>query len=184
MINEITKSIESTIEVLGLTKNIALDIEKAAVKIKESIKKGGKLVIFGNGGSAADAQHIAAELTGRFRKERESLPALALTANTSVLTSLSNDYGFKEVFSRQVSSLVNKDDAVIAISTSGNSENVVEGIKKAKEKGAYVVGFTGINGGKMEPIVDLCVKVPSAVTSHIQEGHIVIGHILCMLIEE
>lgn len=184
MINEITKSIESTIEVLGLTKNIAADIEKAAVKIKESIKNGGKLVIFGNGGSAADAQHIAAELTGRFRKKRESLPALALTTNTSVLTSLGNDYGFNEIFSRQVSSLVNKKDVVIAISTSGNSENVVEGVKKAKEKGAYVIGFTGSDGGKMEPIVELCIKVPSDVVSHIQEGHIVIGHILCMLIEE
>lgn len=184
MINKITKSIESTIEVLGLAKSMAANIEKAAVKIKESIKNGGKLVIFGNGGSAADAQHIAAELTGRFRKERDSLPALALTTNTSVLTSVGNDYGFKEIFSRQVSSLVNENDAVIAISTSGNSENVVEGVKKAKEKGAYAIGFTGIDGGKMEPILDLCLKAPSNVTSHIQECHIVIGHILCMLIEE
>lgn len=184
MRNKITKSIESTIEVLGKTKSMAADIEKAAVKIRQSISRGGKLVIFGNGGSAADAQHIAAELTGRFRKERESLPALALTTNTSVITSLGNDFGFNEIFSRQISSLVNKNDVVIAISTSGNSENVLEGIKKAQKKGAYIIGFTGSDGGKMEPFVDLCIKVPSNVVSHIQEGHIVIGHILCMLIEE
>ncbi|MFH1454504.1 MAG: D-sedoheptulose 7-phosphate isomerase [Armatimonadota bacterium] len=185
MEERVKSSIEDTIKVLSdISGNMASDITLAASKMKESIKKGGKVVIFGNGGSAADAQHIAAELIGRFRKNRDSIPALALTTNTSILTSVSNDYGFKDIFSRQVSALVNPGDAVIAISTSGNSENIIEGIKKAREKNAYIIGFTGESGGSMADMVDLCLKVPSGVVSNIQEGHITIGHILCMLVEE
>ncbi|HOW28061.1 MAG TPA: D-sedoheptulose 7-phosphate isomerase [Elusimicrobiota bacterium] len=182
------KSIETQIVAASQTIQqlilISGQIEEAAGKMTEALRNGNKIVCFGNGGSAADAQHLAAELLGRFEKERRSLPALALTTNSSTLTSIANDYDYKEVFSRPVCGLVRAGDVVIAISTSGNSPNVLEGIRAAKNIGAYVIGWTGRSGGKMKDLADLCLCVPSDRTPRIQEGHEVILHILCGLVEE
>ncbi|MDG6930756.1 MAG: D-sedoheptulose 7-phosphate isomerase [Nitrososphaerota archaeon] len=157
---------------------------KVAEAIVESLRKGGKLVVFGNGGSAADAQHIACELTGRYLKERVSLPAIALTTNTSCLTAIANDYSYDLVFSRQVQGLVTEKDTVIGISTSGMSKNVVLGLKAAKEMGAFTVAFTGASGGDVCMYAKECINVPSRSTPRIQEAHITIGHIVCQLVEE
>lgn len=159
-------------------------IEKITDAIAKALQKGNKVVLFGNGGSAADAQHIACELAGRFKKKRRGLPAIALTTNTSALTAIANDYSYDEVFSRQVEGIVGKGDIAVGISTSGNSVNVIKGVKAAREKGALTVGLTGATGGKLGKIVDICIKVPSNDTPRIQEAHITIGHIICQLVEE
>jgi len=158
-------------------------IEEAVQVIVDCYKNNGKVVLFGNGGSAADAQHIAAEFVGKYKLDRKSLPAIALTTNTSIVSAVGNDYGFEKVFERQVESMVGKRDVVIGISTSGNSENIIKGILKAKEKGAKIVAFTGKSGGKMKDIVDILLNVPSDNTPRIQEGHITAGHIICGLVE-
>ena len=160
------------------------EILHSAQQIKNRLEIGGKLLLMGNGGSAGDAQHIAAELVGRFKKERKAIPALALTVDTSSLTALGNDYGFETIFERQIEALVNKNDAVIGISTSGNSENVVRAIQKANSMGAYTIGLLGKNGGKLKEIVNLPIVIPSNDTARIQEVHITIGHIICEIIEE
>lgn len=159
------------------------EIEKMVSFIVDTYHQGGKVVLFGNGGSAADAQHIASELVGKFLMERRALPALALHTNTSILTALANDYGYETVFTRQVEALVNKEDTVIGISTSGNSPNVIEAIKAAKTKGARTIGLTGVKRGKLADVADLTVAVPSNSTPRIQEAHITIGHIICELVE-
>jgi D-sedoheptulose 7-phosphate isomerase len=145
--------------------------------LAERLEHGGKLLLFGNGGSAADAQHIAAEFVGRYQLERAALPAMALTANSSTVTAVANDYGYDEVFARQVSAFGAKDDAAIGISTSGNSPSVLRGIATARERGMLTIGFTG-GGGRLRDAVDLCLAVPSAATSRIQECHILAGHIV------
>ncbi len=160
------------------------DILEAANRIKSCLDKGGKLILMGNGGSAADCQHIAAELVGRFKKERRALPAIALTVDTSSLTALGNDYGFDTIFERQLEALARENDAVVGISTSGNSENVVRALKKANALGAETIGLVGNNGGKIKEIANLSIVVPSNDTARIQEVHITIGHIICELIEE
>lgn len=166
-------------------KDIDLErIEEISREIINCYRNKGKVVVFGNGGSAADAQHIVGELVGKFQTERESLPAIALNTNASVVTAVGNDYGFNAIFKRQIEGLVNGKDLAIGISTSGNSENVVEGLLKAKEKGAKTVGFTGKGGGKMKDIVDILLDVPSGGTPRIQEGHITAGHIICGLVEK
>ena len=150
-------------------------------------RNGGKMVLFGNGGSAADAQHIAAEMMGRFKMERKPLPAIALTSNSSIVTAIGNDYGFEYIFERQVDALVNPQDVVIGISTSGNAENVSRGLKKAKEKGATTIAFTGRTGGKLQEIshaIDVFIQVPSDSTQRIQEAHMTVGHIVCGLVEK
>jgi D-sedoheptulose 7-phosphate isomerase len=149
----------------------------------DTIRTGNKIILFGNGGSAADAQHIAAELSGRYRKERKALPALALTTDTSALTAISNDYGFKYMFSRQVEALAERGDAVIGISTSGNSENVVHAISIASNLGCKTIGLSGKGGGKLKDVCDLILEIPSDNTARIQEMHILIGHIFCEIIE-
>lgn len=159
-------------------------IVSAAQLIIEAYQKGGKILLMGNGGSAADAQHIAAELVGRFKKERKPLPAIALTTDTSILTSIGNDYNFNEVFRRQVEALAQPEDVVIGISTSGNSTNVLLAIEKAKEIGAKTIGLSGNDGGKLLVASHLCLVVPSNNTPRIQESHITIGHILCDLVEQ
>jgi len=159
-------------------------IARAANLIIESLRLNGKVVLFGNGGSAADAQHIAAELVGRFLLERKGLPAICLSTNTSILTAVGNDYGFDKVFERQVEALVDPKDVVIGISTSGNSANVIRGIKKAKDNGAKTIALTGGNGGKLESIVDLALIIPSKNTQRIQEGHILVAHIICGIVEK
>lgn len=184
MRKEILEELEESIKVKEeVIKNLIPQIEKTANIIIRSLKKGGKVILFGNGGSAADAQHIAAELVGRFKKERRGLPAIALSTNTSIITALSNDYDFKIIFSRQLSALCNKGDVAIGISTSGNSPNVLQGIKTAKKIGAKTIGLSG-RGGKIKEIADLCINVPSDDTPRIQEAHITIGHILCKLVED
>ncbi len=168
---------------LAFVERYAPLIERLAVEVAERLKSGGTVYLFGNGGSAADAQHIAAEFIGRFSKNRPPLKAVALTTDPSVLTALGNDYGFDTVFERQVDALVQPNDVVIGISTSGKSENVVKALKKAKEKGALTVAFTGGDGGQLKELSDYTFIVPSYETPRIQECHITLGHTLCELVE-
>ncbi|MCH9845179.1 MAG: D-sedoheptulose 7-phosphate isomerase [Alphaproteobacteria bacterium] len=155
------------------------EIDRIAEFIKQRIAQGSCIFFCGNGGSAADSQHLAAEFIGRYKKERRALPAIALTVDSSALTAIGNDYGFNDIFARQLSGLAKKDDLLIAISTSGNSSNVLEAIKMAKEIGVTSIGLTGSKGGKMAEICDESIKVPSDETNHIQEMHIAIGHYIC-----
>ena len=164
-------------------KNITQIIEITNI-IVNCLKKGGKVILFGNGGSAADSQHIAAELVGRFKKERGSLAAIALTTNTSILTALANDFGYDTVFSKQIESLARKEDIAIGISTSGKAKNVLKGIAEAKNKGCKAISFTGKDGGELAKISDISIIVPSDITARIQEAHITIGHIICELVED
>lgn len=159
-------------------------VETFAVRAAEALVAGHKLVFFGNGGSAADAQHLAAELVVRLHADRPGLPALALTANTSVLTAAANDYGFEQIFSRQIESLVERGDILVAISTSGKSPNIVRGVEAGARRGALRVALTGETGGALADKVDLLLNVPSRDAQRIQEAHITIGHIVCSLIEE
>lgn len=152
--------------------------------IIECIKKGGKVILFGNGGSASDSQHIAAELVGRFKKDRFALAAIALTTNTSILTSLANDYGYEIVFAKQIEALGQKNDIAIGISTSGKARNVAAGIRQAKKMGLKTVALTGGDGGELVKLADISLMVPSSVTARIQEAHITIGHIICELVEQ
>ena len=184
MSGEIAKRLEQSILIKqAVAKSKIHEIEDMAKLIIAAYRAGGKVVLFGNGGSAADAQHIACELVGRFALERRAFPAIALTTNTSTLTAVANDYGYNAVFSRQVEALVNEKDVVIGISTSGDSSNVVEAIETAKAKGATTIGLVGGDGGKLAEVADLVLIVPSDSTPRIQEVHITIGHIICELVE-
>ena len=185
--NSINEQIKKTITE---SSNIILSSISLSIKIEESIneiikcfKRGNKIIVFGNGGSAADAQHIVAEFIGRFQKERKSLPAISLTTDSSIITSLANDYSYDIVFSRQCESLVSEGDVVIGISTSGKSKNVKEGIKTAKKKGAITIGLLGGDGGTIKKIADVSIVVPSTNTARIQEVHRVIYHIICDVVE-
>ena len=169
----IKKSIENIPEIIRIIESIT-----------KSLKKGNKIILFGNGGSAADAQHIAAELVGRFDYDRKSLPAISLTTDTSVITSIGNDYSFEKIFSRQCESLVNKGDVVVGISTSGNSINVKNGLLVSKRKGAKTVGFLGHKGGHIKNIVDIPLIVNSNSTPRIQEVHRTSAHIICEIVEK
>ncbi|MDD5238586.1 MAG: SIS domain-containing protein [Candidatus Omnitrophica bacterium] len=152
--------------------------------IIECLKKNGKVILFGNGGSASDSQHIAAEFIGRFKKDRTALAAIALTTNTSVLTSLANDYGYDIIFAKQVEGLAQKNDIVIGISTSGKAKNVILGIKQAKKMGLKTIALTGSDGGELAKTADISLIVPSSITARIQEVHIIIGHIICEIVEQ
>ena len=181
---DIAARLEENIQVQqDLAKNTPGKIEAMVDLILAAYRSGGKIIFCGNGGSAADAQHLAAELVGRFKLERRALPAIALNTNTSILTALGNDYGYDTVFSRQVEALVNKNDIVIGLSTSGNSPNIIKAIEAAKARGAKTIGLTGGNGGSLAKITDLAIVVPSDNTPRIQEAHITIGHIVCELVE-
>ena len=157
---------------------------RVAATLIAAYRRDSKVLLFGNGGSAADAQHIAAELEGRYLHDRPALHALALHTNTSALTAIANDYGYARVFARQVEAAVRPGDVVIGISTSGNSENVLGGVRAARAQGAVTVALTGAGGGRLKNLVDHCLAVPSAETPRIQEAHILIGHILCELVEQ
>lgn len=159
-------------------------IDAVCKLIADTLHNGNKVLIFGNGGSASDAQHIAAEFTGRFVKERKGYPAIALTTDTSALTAIANDYGFERVFARQVEALAIKDDILIGISTSGNSLNVINGLLAGKQTGCKLIGLTGENGGKMKDICDIALMVNSNTTARIQEAHILIGHLICASVDE
>ncbi len=150
----------------------------------DALSKNGKVILFGNGGSASDSQHIAAEFVGRFKKDRTAMAAIALTTNTSILTSLANDYGYEVIFARQIEALGKKNDIVIGISTSGKAKNVTLGIKQAKKMGIKTIALTGGDGGELAKLADVSLMVPSTVTARIQEAHITIGHIICELIEQ
>ena len=158
-------------------------ISDVGIKMQECIKNGGKILLMGNGGSAADSQHIAAEIVGRFKKERKGMPAIALTTDTSILTSVGNDYGYDYIFARQIEALCRPEDLVIGFTTSGNSANVVNAMQAAKEIGAVTVGLTGGTGGKLTAISDFNLIMPSNVTARIQEAHIFVGHCLCEILE-
>ena len=158
-------------------------ISKASSVCCEALRSNNKIFFAGNGGSAADAQHLAGELVNRFGFERPGLAAIALTTDTSIITSISNDYGFDMLFSRQIQALGRQGDVFIALSTSGNSANIINGINESKKTGIKTIGLTGSTGGKMDSLCDICLKVPSDQTPRIQEAHILIGHILCSIIE-
>jgi len=159
-------------------------IEEVGQKAVEVYKNGNKTLIAGNGGSAADAQHIAGEFVSKFYFDRPGIPSIALTTDTSILTAIGNDYGYEKLFSRQIEANGKKGDMFIGISTSGNSQNVIEGIKTAKKMSIITVGLTGESGGKMKDLCDYCICVPSKETPRIQESHILIGHIICSIVEE
>lgn len=159
-------------------------ITNSVLLIIDCYRNGGKVILIGNGGSAADAQHIAAEFIGHFKLERASLPAISLTTNTSILTALANDYGYETIFSRQLESLANSKDVLIAITTSGNSQNILKAVEMAKSKNIKTIGMTGKTGGKLKNMVDILVNIPSDDTPRIQESHIIIGHIICGIVEE
>lgn len=182
--NQITQIFEQSVDSLNNSISLKPDINSAINLIIDCIKNGNKLIIFGNGGSAADAQHIAAELIGRFKQERKSFPAIALTTDSSILTSLGNDYSYDIIFSRQCESLVLKNDVVIGISTSGNSKNVELGMETAQEIGAKTIGLLGNNGGRIKSVSNISIVVNSDDTANIQESHRVIYHIICNIVEK
>ncbi|UCD38511.1 MAG: SIS domain-containing protein [Fidelibacterota bacterium] len=160
------------------------EIERLIKKGAEIVRNGGTIFFCGNGGSAADSQHLAAELVGKYELERNALPAIALTVDTSTLTSIGNDYGFEDIFHRQLLGLGKAGDLLVAISTSGNSPNVLKAVQTARQMGIFTTGLTGMGGGQLAGMCDLAIVVPSNRTSRIQEAHIIIGHLMCQYIEE
>ena len=181
---EIKKSILESTKIIKKSTDHIKEIEKSIKIITECLKNNNKIIIFGNGGSAADAQHIAAEFVGKFQKDRFSFPAIALTTDSSILTSIGNDFSFENIFSRQCEGLASKDDVVIGISTSGNSQNVVKGLITSQKIGCKTIGFLGNSGGKIKDLVDVAVIVNSKSTPRIQEVHRIIFHIICDLVEQ
>lgn len=185
MDEKIRKILQESIEVKKkLLKNQKANIKKATQLIINSLKSGGKVLLFGNGGSAADSQHLAAEFVGRFNINRKALPAIALTTDSSILTCVSNDFGYDKVFIRQLAALGKKGDVALAISTSGNSESVIKAAEEARHLGIKVVALTGEGGGELAKVSDVIIRVPSRSTPRIQESHIMIGHLICQLVEE
>lgn len=168
----------------GVERELGPKLPVAAGMLVDAFRNGKKLLVMGNGGSAADAQHLAAEIVGRFRLERRGLPAIALTTDSSILTAVGNDYGFDVVFRRQVEALASEGDVVVGISTSGSSENVLAALRLARETGCRTIGLLGKDGGSIRELVDLDLTVPGMDTPRIQEGHITIIHILCDLVEQ
>ncbi|WP_019156095.1 D-sedoheptulose-7-phosphate isomerase [Robertmurraya massiliosenegalensis] len=178
-------ALQEHLEVMAkIEENLREEIERISYLCKDAIEHKNTIFFMGNGGSAADSQHLAAELVGRFVKERKGLPAIALTTDTSILTAVGNDYGYEEIFSRQIEALVKPHDIVIGITTSGNSDNIIRAIKRANDKGALTIGLTGKDGGIMKDICHRCIVIPSSNTARIQEAHILIGHIICEMIDE
>ena len=183
-IEKIQSSIQQAVSIISDLEEFSDKIVQISDRIIQAISDGNKVVLFGNGGSAADAQHIAAELIGRYALERKSYPAISLTTDTSALTAIGNDYSYEEVFSRQCEGIVNKGDVVIGISTSGNSINVKKGLETSKNKNAITIGLLGNNGGSIKDVVDFEITIGSSSTPRIQEGHRVIYHIICEIVEE
>lgn len=183
ILQQIRESIRTKESILSDPAIIAA-IEEAASLITEAYRRGYKTLVAGNGGSAADAQHFAAELVNKFSYDRPGIPSIALTTDSSILTSIGNDYGFDHLFARQIQALGISGDVFICISTSGNSANILQAIAACKEKGIHTIGLTGAKGGKMREQCDLCICIPSSETPRIQEAHILILHILCSIVEE
>jgi D-sedoheptulose 7-phosphate isomerase len=185
MITEITSQLAEHREVIArVERELSPLIAEMVTMLVETFKRGGKLLVMGNGGSAADAQHFVAEIVGRFKMERRGLPAIALSTDTSILTAIGNDYGFDRVFSRQVEALAVPGDLIVGISTSGNSPNVLQALELAREKGCCTVGLLGKDGGTIKDVCDLALIVPTNDTPRVQEGHITIIHIVCDLLEK
>ena len=187
MIGKIEKIVQESVNVktkLLSDKPMLLRIEEIAHTIVKALKQGNRVYFCGNGGSAADAQHLAAELSGRFYIDRDALPAEALHCNTSYLTAVANDYSYDVIYARLVKGIAHQGDVLIGLSTSGNSGNILKAFEMAREKGVITVGFTGETGGKMKSISDFLINVPSKDTPRIQESHILVGHIICQLVEE
>jgi len=182
--SKISQLFDQSIATISNSKTLEKSIQNVIDKIITCFENGNKIIIFGNGGSAADSQHFAAEFVGRFLLERQSLPAISLTTDTSILTSLGNDYSFDKIFSRQCESLVEKNDIVFGISTSGKSLNVINGIETAKNQGAITIALLGSGGGNLSQIVDIPIIIPSNSTPRIQESHRIILHIICEIVEE
>lgn len=181
----LTKSLREHLQTLqSLLETRLSDIERSGQLICETLRNGNKILICGNGGSAADAQHIAAELVGRYEQQRRSWPAIALTTDTSALTALSNDFGYAEVFARQIAGLANRGDLLIAISTSGQSANVLKAAEKARDLGCTVIGLTGQTAEPLSSLCDFCLPVNSKRTSRVQEAHITIGHLWCEMVDQ
>ena len=186
MINFIEKELSKLATLIAdiqADKALLNQVVESAETIVETLRNDGKVLIAGNGGSAADAQHIAGEFVSRFHYDRPGLASIALTTDTSILTAIGNDYGYERLFSRQVQALGRKGDVFIGISTSGNSANVIEAFKEAQKQNLKTIGFTGSTGGKMADLCDITLRMPSKETPKIQEGHIAIGHIICGLVE-
>ncbi len=182
----IQKSLRNTEQTLDSIMNDVLlinNLEEIAIASVSCLKNGGKILLAGNGGSAADAQHIAGELVSRFEFDRPGLPAIALTTDTSILTAIGNDYGYEKLFARQVQALGNKGDIFIGYSTSGKSKNILNALEESRRKGLICVGFSGNTGGLLPELCDHLLLVPAQTTPRIQEGHLILGHILCGLIE-
>ncbi|UTJ07350.1 D-sedoheptulose 7-phosphate isomerase [Arcobacter roscoffensis] len=185
MIKTISQELQNHLSIVNSVINSMEDqLNETSKLILDTLKNGNKILICGNGGSAADAQHIASELTGRYKTNRKALPCIALTTDTSALTSIGNDYGYEKVFARQVEALVNEGDLFIGISTSGNSQNIITALKTAKDLGCNTLGLSGNDGGEMDELCDLNLIVPSSNTPRIQEMHILFGHIFCQLIDD
>ena len=180
---EIRDSLEVKKKLLESTEIMA-QLHWACEKAIDAYKKGRKILVAGNGGSAADAQHIVAEFVSRFYFDRPGLPAIALTTDTSIITAIGNDYGYEKLFSRQIEANGAEGDIFMGISTSGNSANVIAGLKQAKKQGIFCLSFSGESGGKMKELSDLCICVPSSSTPRVQESHILMGHIICAAVEE
>ncbi|NCR55687.1 MAG: D-sedoheptulose 7-phosphate isomerase [Microcystis aeruginosa L211-07] len=180
---QIQQSVEEHTLVINSLANYLAEIQQLATLVVKTLKTGNKILLMGNGGSAADAQHIAAEIVGRFTTERRGLPAIALTTDTSILTSIGNDYGYDNIFSRQVEALASAEDLVIGISTSGNSKNVLQALTAAASLGCQTAALLGKGGGEIKNVVNLSLIVPSNNTARIQEAHILIGHILCQVVD-
>lgn len=176
-------AIQEHVQIASSLNGLADAVGRLGSEISSRLRKGSKIFWMGNGGSAADSQHLAAEIVGRFVKERKGLPSIALTTDTSILTAIGNDYGYEHIFRRQIEALCRPGDLVVGISTSGNSPNVVLAIETAKEIGAYTVGFTGEAGGRLAELCDVTLRMPSQKTARIQECHILVGHILCECID-
>jgi D-sedoheptulose 7-phosphate isomerase len=183
IIDQIKKSIE--VKTLLLSNPVLINqVEEAAKLVTTAYQKGNKTLLAGNGGSAADAQHIAGEFVSKFYFDRPGLASIALTTDTSIITAIGNDYGYDKLFERQIQAQGVKGDIFIGISTSGNSENIIKALIACKEKEIFSIGLTGSKGGKMESLCDICIKIPSDETPRIQESHILIGHIICCIVEE
>jgi len=180
----INNSIDRHLESLGSVKANLKVIKEISGLFISALKANGKIIFMGNGGSAADSEHLAAELVGRFKKNRKAYAAISLSSNICVITAIGNDYGFEEIFSRQVEAIAGKNDLIVAISTSGESQNVIKAVTKAKELGLKTIGFFGKNGGKLKNLVDIFLLIPTEDTPRIQEMHILAGHIICEIVEE
>ena len=184
MKNTFSEQLDEHIHVMNLVRELEQQVEHVGQRWTSCLNEGGKILLMGNGGSAADSQHIAAELVGRYMTERKGLAAIALTTDTSIITAVGNDYGYEAIFTRQIEALATKGDVVVGYSTSGNSRNICLAMELAHQKGCFTVGLTNELGGELSSIVDECINIPSNSTPRVQEAHAFIGHMLCSIVDQ